>query len=113
MKKPLDPRELAEAILKRSICNVKVGAVLADKQGIFAWGWNHMGASGMGIHAEVHCLSRANKARLRDAVMYIAGERARNGKAVPARPCADCARATAFVGKIIWRDSDHSWKEIK
>lgn len=113
MKKPPDPRELAVAILERSICNVKVGAVLADKQGIFAWGWNHMGTSGYGVHAEAHCLSRANKARLRDAVMYVAGARSRNGKAVPAQPCPDCSKKVACVGKVVWRDSNNEWIESK
>ena len=110
MRKPPDPRELAEAILKRSICNVKVGAVLADKNGIFAWGWNHMGESGYGVHAEVHCLSRANKSRLAGATLYVAGARARTGGAVPARPCADCAKKIVGVGKIVWRDSDSTWR---
>lgn len=107
-----DSKELAEQILNRSICHVKVGAVLADSQGVFAWGWNHAGPTGMGQHAEIHCLTRANRKRLAGATMYIAGARTRTGKAVPARPCPDCARATAAVGRIVWRDSDGTWKEM-
>lgn len=85
--------------------------MLADANGIFAWGWNHSGPTGLGVHAEAHCLSRANKARLPDAVMYVAGQRSRNGRSVPSKPCAACAKAISKVGTVIWRDANGVWHE--
>jgi deoxycytidylate deaminase len=108
MKKPPDPRELAEEILKRSICNVQVGAVIADSHGIFAWGWNSVG-SGMGIHAEIHALSRANRKRLPGATIYVAAQRARNQKIVTAKPCPECAVAIPRNTFIRYRDENGDW----
>lgn len=42
--------------------------------------------------------------------MYVAGQRMRNGKPVPSQPCPACARATAKVGAISWRDADGTWR---
>jgi deoxycytidylate deaminase len=113
MKKPIFPSRLAEDILHRSSCHVQVGAVIADHHGIFSWGWNHSGPTGFGIHAEIHALVRANHSRLRGATLYVAGQRRRNGKFVPALPCPECARATAKVGKIVWRDTDGKWRTMR
>ena len=65
MIKPADPRQLAVDLLPRSTCLVQVAAVIADKRGIFSWGWNSSGVTGYGEHAEAAAIRRANKRRLR------------------------------------------------
>jgi len=60
----LQPHDLAIDLTKRSICAVRVAAVLWDQYGIFSWGWNSAGPDGFGQCAEIHAISRANKARL-------------------------------------------------
>jgi deoxycytidylate deaminase len=86
-----DPREIAEAILNRSVCSVQVGACIKDKHGVFSWGWNSSG-SGFGEHAEAACIRRANKKRLKGSIMYVASKRRRNGKMINSYPCPDCRR---------------------
>src|SRR3989338_9551886 len=81
-----DPRELAVVLLSRSSCGEQHAAVLSDDHGIFSWGWNHARSSG-GFHAEEHAVERANKARLRGAMLTIAGMREKNGNWLCARPC--------------------------
>ena len=110
MIKPDDPRKLAEALLNRSVCAVRVGAVIADKHGIFSWGWNSMGSSGYGEHAEAAAIRRANPWRLRGATIYIAGKRARQ---VYSRPCMDCERLIRGyrIYTIIYTDGKGGWKE--
>lgn len=105
-----DPREVAEALLTRSICNIQVAAVLADHFGIFSWGVNHAGPDGFGEHAEIHCLSRCNRRRLEHSTMYVAARRMKNGKAVIAKPCPACEHALRYVKEVVWRDSDGEWK---
>ncbi len=112
MKKPPDPKELAEEILKRSICTVQVGAVLADGSGIFSWGWNHAGPEGMGMHAEAHCLRRANKARLNGATLYVASRRHRNHKVITSQPCLECQALLKGLTRVLWRDADGRWKDL-
>lgn len=113
MRKPKDPRELAEAILSRSTCKVQVGAVLADRHGTFAWGWNGVGPDGAGIHAEAHCLSRAdlNRALGLYATMYIAAYR-KGKRIVSAKPCDVCQGRLlwADVQKVMYRDSAGVWR---
>lgn len=108
-----DPKEIAEAMITRSSCHVRVGAVLVDKAGnVFSWGWNSMGLDGFGQCAEIHCIKRANRARLPGSVMLIAGERARNKKAVPAKPCTRCQRwLDRWKIKAIYRDSNLEWRK--
>lgn len=108
MKIPRDPKELAEIILERSPCAVKVGAVLADSYSVFAWGWNSAGASGLGEHAEVAALRRAGRERLAGSTLYVA---ARRGLPVPAKPCEACEpRIRKRIKRVVWRDRDGSWQ---
>lgn len=110
MRKPSTPQQLAVDILERSICAVQVGAVIADRHGIFAWGWNHEGA-GHGMHAEQHAISRANPGRLRTSTIYVAGKRKRNGKIVNAEPCINCTGRiyTAGIYRVSWRNENGKW----
>ena len=107
-----DPKEVAEALLSRSVCSVQVASVLADHFGIFSWGWNSSGADGLGEHAEIHALMRCNRRRLSHATMHVIARRQRNGKAVTARPCEACAHALRFVKEVVWRDNDGEWKVL-
>ncbi len=90
MKKNLDPEELARAISTRSICTVKVGAVIYDDYGIFSWGWNHSGSDGFGLCAERHAIKRANRKRLVNATIVIVSMR--RGKTITSLPCMKCAK---------------------
>jgi cytidine deaminase len=111
MLKPFSAERLAEDILERSKCSVKVGASIQDATGILAWGWNSEGFDGYGLCAEAHAITRANRKRLRGSTIYVAGMRARNGKLVPARPCIDCQKLIdKWQLKVIWRDNDGSWR---
>ena len=89
MIKPDDPRKLAIDLLPRSTCSVQVAAVIADKHGIFSWGWNSVG-DGFGEHAEAAAIRRANKERLSYASIYVVSRRMRNGKFVLSKPCEGC-----------------------
>lgn len=111
MIKPRDPRELAIDLLPRSICSVQVAAVIADSYGIFSWGWNSMGADGLGEHAEAAAIRRANKKRLEGATIYIASRRKRNQKVVLAMPCPACWPLCNKWSLEIWfRNSDGIWR---
>jgi len=114
MIKPSDPRDLAVNLLPRSTCSIKVAAVAADKWGIFGWGWNSMGFTGFGTHAEHDCILRSNRKRLRGATVYVAAARTRTGRPVPAKPCPDCEirLLRAGVGKIVWRDREGKWQRF-
>ena len=92
------PEELALSLTRRSICRVKMAAVIYDSRGVFSWGWNH-GSGGKGIHAEVHAISRANPKRLKGATIVVAGQHGRwNGRefvpTVPSNslPCSNCRK---------------------
>lgn len=113
MRKPNDPRELAVALLSRSECAVQVAAVLADRWGIFGWGWNSSG-SGFGEHAEAAAFRRANRKRLEWATLYVASQRVRNGKAVCSLPCEDCERLIVKVGirRVWWRNNTGVWHMV-
>ena len=110
MIKPDDPRELAEILLNRSICSVQVAAVIADRHGILAWGWNFVGG-GYGKHAETHAISRANRKRLEGATIYVASQRKRNGKMVTSKPCQNCQNSINLneIAHVCWRDADGRW----
>jgi len=102
----IPPKELAIDISKRSTCRVKVGSVIEDKNGIFSWGWNHMGLIGLGCCAEAHAISRANPKRLKGSTIYIAGTHRKTGNPVPAKPCYHCHKLILHVGieEVIWQD---------
>lgn len=110
MIKPNDPRKLAEDILARSVCRVKVGAAIADSSGrILSWGWNSV-SSGFGIHAEIHAIRRCNRDRLRGATIYVASQRKRNGKVVLSKPCDECRPVLdKWDLTIVYRDANGSW----
>ena len=103
-----DPRTLAVDLLDRSICLVQVAAVIFDKHGIFAWGWNNVGI-GFGIHAEAHAIERSNRRRLTGASIAIAGRR--RGRVVPSKPCMSCYNRIVSVGinKIYIQDRTGKW----
>jgi tRNA(Arg) A34 adenosine deaminase TadA len=86
-----DPEELAGIVALRSICAVQVGAVLADHNGIFSWGWNSSGCDGFGEHAEAAAIRRANKRRLRGAAIYVSARRRKSRSVILAKPCGMCA----------------------
>lgn len=89
MIKPDDPRQLAEDLLDRSTCAVQVAAVIADRHGIFSWGWNSVG-DGFGEHAEAAAIRRANKKRLAGSTIYVASRRRKSKNTLLSRPCDHC-----------------------
>lgn len=95
--------ELATIIAKRSECKIKVGCIIYDRYGIFAWGWNHSG-DGYGMCAERHAISRANRARLKNAELLVLSFR--RGKRITSRPCIACAMAirAAKIVKTIYQN---------
>lgn len=105
------PQQLVLDLLPRSICSVQVAAVLADKRGIFGWGWNSMGPTGYGEHAEVHCLKRSNRDRAKGAELFVASIRGRNGKFVMSKPCEKCQGWIEAYGvrRVWWRSGDGLW----
>lgn len=111
MFKPKDPRQLAVDLLHRNECSVQVVAVLADKHGTHSWGHNHAGPDGMGEHAELHCIKRANRARLKRSTLYIAAQRRRTfEKIVTARPCPKCQQIIKGCLEVVYRDADGKWR---
>lgn len=98
MNTRLPSRRLSAELADRSNCSVQVGAVAEDSHGIFAWGWNHAGASGRGCHAELHAVLRANKRRLRGSKVTVYGKYRRNGNPVVSKPCDDCMKTLKFFG---------------
>ena len=105
------PTEIASTLLERSICAVQVAAVLVDNWGIHAWGWNSAGPTGLGEHAEAHCLRRANRKRVKDSILYVAARRKRNNRWVTAKPCPDCQKLIEKYGcAVVWRDDMGMWR---
>lgn len=91
-----DPKELAFLVARRAndfqTSPYQLGAVLADKWGVFAWGWCHRGDRPYlrSVHAERHAIERANPSRLKRATLYVAGQRRNSGRVILAAPCLDC-----------------------
>jgi deoxycytidylate deaminase len=109
MIKPKNPTELAESILKRSVCAVQVGAVIEDEYGIQSWGWNSPG-SGFGMHAEEHAIRRGNRQRMHGSVIYVAAVRKKSGRVVFAKPCVSCQRLIDNLSMTVrYRDKDGEW----
>ena len=109
-------RELAIDICERSRCRVRVGAVLSDSHGIFAWGWNYSlcdGKDGTGMHAEVHAILRANRKRLRGARITVFGKRRKNF--VCSKPCEQCSVFIEKykIGIVEYISKNGEWKTIK
>lgn len=109
------PQQLAMDIARRSVCRVQVGCVLVDRAGrVFAWGWNHAGPTGLGVHAEQHALVRANRRRVVGATAYVAGWR--GTKPVMSRPCEDwCWWGLKALGvaKVVYTLADGTWRGEK
>lgn len=112
MLKPKDPKQLVEKLLKRSDCRVQVACCLSDKKGIFAWGNNHAGFDGMGCHAEIAALQKANPKRVSGAVLWVAGRRKKSKNSVNSRPCAGCWPAVKQCLYVVYRDKDSTWKVL-
>ncbi len=110
-----DPREIAATILERSICAVKVGCCIADRFGVHAWGANHAGPTGMGEHAEVHAMKRCNRNRMGESTLYVAAVRKRRhgNKIITAKPCESCQRVIKGIGKVVYRDGEGKWIELR
>ncbi len=106
MKKNLSAWDLAVDLTARSVCRVRVAAVISDGHGIFAWGNNHAGRDGYGECAEIHALSRANRKRLAGAVLTVVAIRAKTGRQITSRPCADCEKAITKAGIMVVRYLD-------
>jgi tRNA(Arg) A34 adenosine deaminase TadA len=107
--------ELVEIILRRSVCRVQMGAVIYDSHGVFAWGWNHAGENGLGEHAEVHAMRRANKRRLAGATLVVAGRYRKSRGIVEAKPCGLCLGMALDkgLGRVVYRGSDGVWRAIR
>lgn len=96
MNTNLDPRELALIVAQRAndfnSTPYQIGAVLADRWGIFSWGWCHRGNRSWlrSVHAERHAVERANPGRIKGATLYVVGRRRNSGRQILARPCPDC-----------------------
>lgn len=111
-----DPRDLALALAKRSnLKSFKLGAVIADSWGIFAWGWNYISVSGnclmLSVCAECHAVANANRKRLKGAKIYVACL-TRKGNAHLARPCNKCYEILKKVGikEAVYSLNDGGWK---
>jgi cytidine deaminase len=111
MIKPDDPKDLVINLLPRSTCHIQVASVIADDVGIFAWGWNSMGPTGMGLCAERHAIKRAKRARLWKATIYVAGGYKGRSKMVNSKPCAKCQSVIDQYGMtVIYRNQKGEWK---
>jgi len=105
-----NPKEVCLSLLKRSDCHVQMAAVLSDKNGIFAWGWNSAGPSGLGEHAEENCLKRASHKRASGAVMWVAGRYKKSKNNVNANPCAFCWPLLKLLKYVAYRAKNGEWK---
>lgn len=103
-----DPRELCVELLSRSICSVQVAAVLYDRKGILAWGYNHAG-DGFGEHAEAMVLKRANRKRIPHAVLVLAARRRKSRNPVTARPCKKCIPLVSQCLIVAYRNKEGDW----
>ena len=106
------PQELCELLLKRSECSVQVAAVLSDKKGIFAWGWNHSGPDGFGEHAEVNALKRSNYKRVSGAVLWVASRRKKSKSTINSKPCAACWPFVRQCRYVVYRNKAGEWKVL-
>lgn len=111
------PKQLAVDLCARSSCQYKMAAVLHDKTGIFAWGWNSSGPDGMGQHAEDMALRRANRRRLEGATMTVAGIKPSGRGKVLSAPCSACMKLIMASGlkKVVYfqpqNDTNGGWFE--
>lgn len=80
--------ELAKDICERSTVKIQVGAVLFNKKGIIAWGWNNLG-NGLGEHAEAMAVLRGRRKNILNGAS-IAVYSLRRGVPITSRPCRNC-----------------------
>ena len=104
------PKDAALYYMKRSTCAVQVGAVLWDKRGFVAAGWNHMGDSGFGEHAETACLKRTPHKKAVGAVMWVVARRKKSKNPVNSSPCAFCWSLLKNCKYVCYRAKDGTWK---
>ena len=107
------PKQVLEKLLDRSRCQVQVAALLMDKVGIFAWGWNSEGQTGLGEHAEMAAMRRCNFHRVPKAVMWIAARRKKSQNPVNSRPCGACWPAVSRCAYVVYRNKAGEWKIIR
>lgn len=109
MNKNIAPKELAEAMIKRSTCLVAVGACIAKKGSVHSWGFNNVGFDGMGEHAEAAAIRRSNKKRIVGMTIYVAGQY-KQGNYVTAKPCSECQRLIdKYNLKVKYRNKNGVW----
>ena len=97
MRTNLIPWDLANDLIHRSSCRVKMAAVITDKDDrIFSWGWNHCGPDGMGMCAERFAIQRSNPKRLAGSTISIRGWNGVN-KSV-SLPCKQCYDTLMIAG---------------
>lgn len=77
---------------------MKMAAVIHDRRGVVSWGWNSAGRDGMGMHAEEHAVSRANRKRLRGATITVAGMGWERRKLLCSLPCL--GRCLPLIRKV-------------
>lgn len=109
--KKADPREVALALLNRSTCAVQVACVLVDRWGIHAWGWNSVGSTGFGEHAEAAAVRRASRKRLEGSTAIVVARRRKSRGTITARPCEACRGVLVGVKKVIYRDQE-GWHDL-
>jgi len=111
---PDDPRVLSEQLVQRSLCRVQMASVIHDSHGIFAWGWNNVGANGLGEHAECCAIRRANRSRLKGSHVTVAGIRKKSRRTVISLPCMDCmvALKRSQIRWVTYHDKHGDWKTI-
>ncbi len=77
----IDPHALAMALLYFSpFRNIRMAAVIFDKNGIISFGFNHLCRDGTTRHAEEAALAWANPVRLPAATVAVAGMRFPKGR---------------------------------
>jgi deoxycytidylate deaminase len=103
VKKNLSAWDLARDLTARSVCNVRVAAVITDGHGVIGWSWNHAGRDGYGECAEIGALRRSNRKRLAGAVLTVVAIRAKTGRQITSRPCVDCEKAITKAGIMVVR----------
>ena len=106
----ITPKDLANQLLDRSTCKIKVAAVIEDNYGIYSWGWNHAG-DGLGCHAEAMAIRRANPSRLKDSTIYVVGKRNYSVYSLPCMACMGRIIASG-ISKIVFRDKLENWITI-
>jgi len=114
MDKSAPPKLFVQAVLRRSIVNVQVGALIVDRKGRYIqWAWNSVG-SGLGLHAEVHAISRSSRRRLKGSTILVAGRWKKSGNLVTAKPCPACMAVIKAVGlaKVIYQTKTGTWEEL-